>query len=341
MKKPFFIAEISANHTGSLKIAKKLIRIAKKNGADAVKLQTYTADSMTINSSKKIFLVSNGLWKGEKLWNLYDRAKTPYSWHKDLFLYAKKLKITCFSTPFDSNAVDLLEKLNCPFYKISSFEMNDYTLLERVIETKKPIIISTGTFTLKEINEVMQFLKKKKVKNVSLLYCVSNYPAVSDDFNLNNIKILKEKFNCKVGLSDHSKGNLIAAAAVSVGAEIFEKHIACKSSKKSPDFKFSLVDDEIKSYRNCLDQTQKMLMKNYFFRSDKENLYKNFRRSIFCIEDIKKGEKFSKKNIKTLRPSVGLEPKYFFQIVGKKSPFNISKNQPLTKKLLNKLKISI
>ena len=341
MKKPYFIAEISANHCGDFKIAKKLIRIAKKFGADAVKFQTYTADSMTINSSKKEFLVSNGLWKGEKLWNLYDRAKTPYSWHKNLFLYAKKLKITCFSTPFDSDAVDLLEKLNCPFYKISSFEMNDYVLLEKVIKTKKPIIISTGTCTLKEITEVMQFIKKKKVKNVSLLYCVSNYPAKSDDFNLNNIKILKKKFNCKVGLSDHSKNNLIAAAAVSVGAEIFEKHIACKSSKQSPDYKFSLVDDEIRSYRYCLDQSHKMFIKNYFFRSNRENLYRNFRRSIFSIKDIKKGEKFSKKNIKTLRPSIGLEPKYFFKIEGKKSPFDIAKNQPLTKSLLKKLKISI
>jgi len=341
MKKPYFIAEISANHSGSLKTAKNLISIAKKYGADAVKLQTYTADSMTINSSKKEFLVSSGLWKGEKLWSLYDRAKTPYSWHKDLFLYAKKLKITCFSTPFDSEAVDLLEKLKCPFYKISSFEMNDYTLLERVIKTKKPIIISTGTSTLKEINDVMQFIKKRKVKNISLLYCVSNYPANSDDFNLNNIKILKKKFNCRVGLSDHSKDNHIAVAAVSAGAEIFEKHIACKASKKSPDYKFSLIDEEIRSYRKCLDQTHKMFEKDYFFRSDKENFYRNFRRSIFAVENIKKGEKFSKKNIKVLRPSVGLEPKYFFKIVGKKSPFNISKDRPITKALLKKLKISI
>ena len=341
MKKPYFIAEISANHSGSLKTAKNLISIAKKYGADAVKLQTYTADSMTINSSKKEFLVSSGLWKGEKLWNLYDRAKTPYSWHKDLFLYAKKLKITCFSTPFDSEAVDLLEKLKCPFYKISSFEMNDYTLLERVIKTKKPIIISTGTSTLKEISDVMQFIKKRKVKNISLLYCVSNYPANSDDFNLNNIKILKKKFSCRVGLSDHSKDNHIAVAAVSAVAEIFEKHIACKASKKSPDYKFSLIDEEISSYRNCLDQTYKMFEKDYFFRSDKENFYRNFRRSIFAVENIKKGEKFSKKNIKVLRPSVGLEPKYFFKIVGKKSPLNISKDRPITKALLKKLKISI
>ncbi len=341
MKKPYFIAEISANHSGSLKIAKNLIRTAKKYGADAVKLQTYTADSMTINSNKKEFLVSNGLWKGEKLWNLYDKAKTPYSWHKDLFLYAKKLKITCFSTPFDNDAVDLLEKLNCPFYKISSFEMNDYTLLERVIKTNKPIIISTGTSTFEEISDVMKFLKKRKVKNISLLYCVSNYPATIDDFNLNNIKILKKKFNCTVGLSDHSKDNHIAVAAVSVGAEIFEKHIACKASKKSPDYKFSLIDEEIGSYRNCLNQTYKMFEKNYFFRSKKENFYRNFRRSIFAIENIKKGEKFSIKNIKTLRPSVGLAPKYFLKIIDKKSPLNISKNKAITKTVLKKLKISI
>ena len=244
MTKPYFIAEISANHAGSLKTAKKLIKVAKYYGADAVKLQTYKADSMTINSNKKKFLVSGGLWKGEKLWDLYDRAKTPYSWHKDLFDYAKKLKITCFSTPFDSEAVDLLEKLNCPFYKISSFEMNDFPLLQKVIKTKKPIIISTGTSSLREIKDVMNFVKKNKAKKISLLYCVSNYPATSKDFNLNNIRILKKEFNCRVGLSDHSIDNNIAVAAVSAGAEIFEKHIACKDSKKSPDFKFSLYENE-------------------------------------------------------------------------------------------------
>ena len=338
MTKPYFIAEISANHAGSLKTAKKLIKVAKYYGADAVKLQTYNADSMTINSNKKKFLVSSGLWKGEKLWDLYDRAKTPYSWHKDLFDYAKKLKITCFSTPFDSEAVDLLEKLNCPFYKISSFEMNDFPLLQKVIKTKKPIIISTGTSSLREIKDVMNFVKKNKAKKVSLLYCVSNYPATSKDFNLNNIRILKKEFNCRVGLSDHSIDNNIAVAAVSAGAEIFEKHIACKDSKKSPDFKFSLYENEIGIYRKLIDDTYEMFKKKTFYRHNNENFYKKFRRSIYAVKNIKKGEILDKNNIKLLRPSAGLGPEYFNKILNKRSPITISYSTSLSKSILKKIK---
>ena len=338
MTKPYFIAEISANHAGSLKTAKKLIKVAKYYGADAVKLQTYNADSMTINSNKKKFLVSSGLWKGEKLWDLYDRAKTPYSWHKDLFDYAKKLKITCFSTPFDSEAVDLLEKLNCPFYKISSFEMNDFPLLQKVIKTKKPIIISTGTSSLREIKDVMNFVKKNKAKKISLLYCVSNYPATSKDFNLNNIRILKKEFNCRVGLSDHSIDNNIAVAAVSAGAEIFEKHIACKDSKKSPDFKFSLYENEIGIYRKLIDDTYEMFKKKTFYRHNNENFYKKFRRSIYAIKNIKKGEILDKNNIKLLRPSAGLGPEYFNKILNKRSPITISYATSLSKNILKKIK---
>ena len=339
MKKPYFIAEISANHVGSLKIAKNLIKIAKLYGADAVKLQTYTADSMTLNSNKKEFLVSDGLWKGEKLWNLYDRAKTPYEWHKDLFAYAKKLEITCFSTPFDAEAVDLLEKLNCPFYKISSFEMNDFPLLEKVISTKKPIIISTGTSSFKEIKEVMNFVRRKNVKKISLLYCVSNYPASIRDFNLNNISILKKEFNCPVGLSDHSIDNNVAIAAIGAGAEIFEKHIASKDSKKSPDFKFSLFEKEIGLYRKLLDETYSMFSKKEFYRNKSENFYKKFRRSIYSIKDIEKGEMITKKNIKLLRPLNGLDPKYFNKLINKRAPFKIPMATSLKNSILKKLKI--
>lgn len=340
MKKPYFIAEISANHVGSLKIAKNLIKIAKYYGADAVKLQTYTADSMTLNSNKKDFLVSSGLWKGEKLWNLYDKAKTPYEWHSKLFTYAKKLKITCFSTPFDSNAVDLLEKLKCPFYKISSFEMNDFPLIEKVLSTKKPLILSTGTSSLKEIKTVMRFIKKKKSKNnVSLLYCVSNYPASYKDFNLNNISILKKEFNCTVGLSDHSTDNKVAIAAIGAGAEIFEKHIAIKDSKKSPDFKFSLLENQIGEYRKCLNETYEMFKKNKFYRNKSEKFYKNFRRSIYVIKNIKKGDLFTENNIKLLRPAKGIGPEYYKKIINKRSSSDISAETSLKKSILIKLKI--
>lgn len=329
MKKPFFIAEISANHCGSFSIAKQLIKIAKLNGADAVKLQTYKPDSMTLNLKKKNFLIEKGLWKGKNLWELYDKAKTPYSWHKRLFEYAKRIGIICFSTPFDSEAVDFLESLNCPFYKISSFEFNDFPLIEKIIKTRKKIILSTGTASLSEIAKVINFFKKKKFKNFSLMYCVSNYPAMLSDFHINNIKILKKKFKCKVGLSDHSTNNIVAALALSSGAEIFEKHIASKMSKESPDYKFSLIEDEIKVYRNMLDDTYKMLKNKKFTRSKSELLYKKFRRSIFAIKDIKKNEKFSVKNIKLLRPKIGLGPEYFNKILKKKAKKFIKANDPI------------
>ena len=202
--KVFFIAEISANHCGNFKLAKKLIKCAYLNGADAVKLQTYTADTMTLNSNKKYFKIKQGLWKNYTLWDLYNKAHTPLKWHKDLFKYGKSLGIKVFSTPFDDTAVDFLEKLKCPIYKIASFEMTDLNLVKKVSQTKKPIIISTGMANLEEIGTTIKLAKKNGAKDITLLYCVSNYPSSISDFNLKNIKILKDKFKCRVGISDHS-----------------------------------------------------------------------------------------------------------------------------------------
>ena len=197
-KPPFLVAEISANHCGKIEIAKKLIKCAKINNADAVKLQTYRADTMTINSKKKNFLIQKGLWKNYSLWELYEKAHTPWEWHKELFDYAKKLKIRIFSTPFDETAVDFLEKLNCPFYKISSFEMNDIPLIKKVCSTKKPIIISTGTSSFEEITTTFSAAKKFGAKDITLLYCVSKYPSKISDFHMNNILIMKKKFKCRI-----------------------------------------------------------------------------------------------------------------------------------------------
>ena len=276
---PYFVAEISANHCGEFKTAKKLIKTAKINGADAVKLQTYTADTMTIKSKKKYFKVKNGLWKGYSLWDLYNKAHTPLSWHKELFLYAKKLGITIFSTPFDESAVTFLEKLNCPIYKISSFEMTDLTLIKRVALTKKPIIISTGLSSLKEIEETFKVAKRHGAKDITLLYCVSNYPAKNIDFNLNNIKILKEKFNCRVGLSDHSLDNKIAFASIAAGAEVIEKHIALDGQKKGLDIKFSLKGKKIKEFKKNINNVYRIMGKKRFYRNPSENKSKIFRRS--------------------------------------------------------------
>ena len=326
---PYFVAEISANHCGEFKTAKKLIKTAKINGADAVKLQTYTPDTMTIKSNKKYFKVKNGLWKGYKLWDLYNKAHTPLSWHKELFLYAKKLGITIFSTPFDETAVTFLEKLNCPIYKISSFEMTDLPLIKRVALTKKPMIISTGLSSLKEIEETFKVAKRYGAKDITLLYCVSNYPAKNIDFNINNIKILKEKFNCRVGLSDHSLDNKIAFASIAAGAEVIEKHIALDGQKRGLDIKFSLKGKKIKEFRENINDVYSAMGKKKFYRNPSENKSKIFRRSIFVVNDIKRGEKLTKKNIRRIRPGYGLEPKFFNKVLGKKTKKNLYAGNPL------------
>ena len=335
--KVFFVAEISANHCGNFQLAKKLIKCAKVNGADAVKLQTYTADTMTLKSDKKYFKIKQGLWKGYNLWNLYDKARTPLEWHKKLFQYGKSLGIKVFSTPFDITAVDFLEKLNCPIYKIASFEMTDLNLVKKVSQTKKPIIISTGMANLKEIETTFKVAKKSGAKDITLLYCVSNYPSSINDFNLNNIRILKNKFKCKVGISDHSTDNRVAIAAIASGAEVIEKHIALDNQKKGLDINFSLKGKEIKKLRNDVDVAFKLLGKKSFHRNINENKSKIFRRSIFAIKNIKKGEKFTKENIKVVRPGYGLEPKYFNKILNKRSLINVKKNEPLRATILRNL----
>jgi pseudaminic acid synthase len=333
-KIPFFIAEISANHCGDIKLAKKLIKCAKENGADAVKLQTFTANTMTLKSSKKYFKIKKGLWKGYQLWDLYNKAHTPFEWHKELFNYSRSIGLEIFSTPFDETAVDLLESLNCKFYKISSFEMNDLPLIRRIAKTRKPVIISTGTSNLAEISETYNFAKKNKINDLTLLYCVSNYPSRPEDFNLNNIKILKKKFKCRIGLSDHSTDNNIAMAAIAAGAEIIEKHIGLENQKKGLDIKFSLKGKEIKKFRRDIDFVFNLMGKNEFFRNKNEDESKKFRRSIFAVRDIKKGEIFSKQNIKRIRPGNGLPPKYYDMLINKKSKFSIKKGEPITKKFV-------
>ena len=340
-KTPFFIAEISANHCGSIDHAKKLIYTAKIYGADAVKLQTYTPDTITIKSEKKDFKINRGLWKGETLWDLYKKAQTPFEWHKDLFNYAKKLKIICFSTPFDETAVDLLESLDCPFYKVASFEMNHIPLIKKIAQTKKLIIISTGMANLKEIDLAYKTAEKNGAKEIILLYCVSNYPSKISDFNFNNIRILKDRYNCKIGFSDHSTDSKVVAAAIAAGAEVIEKHIALAGQKKGFDLAFSLKGKEIKDYVQVIKDTSLMMGKNFFFRNKSENQSLQFRRSIYAVLDIKKGEKFTKKNIRIIRPGFGIQPAYFKKLLNKKSPFDIKSETPLKKSVLKKLRIFI
>ena len=331
--KPFLVAEISANHNGKLSNALKLIKEAKLYGADAVKIQTYTPDSMTLRSNKKYFKIKSGLWKGYNLWNLYNQAKTPYEWHHQLFEFAKKINIKIFSTPFDEAAVDFLEKLNCPIYKIASFEMNDLNLIKKVAKTRKPVIISTGMATLDEISRSFYVAKNNGCKDITLLYCVSNYPSDIKDFNLNNIKILK-KFKCRIGLSDHSKDNIVAKTAVALGAEIIEKHIGLKNQKKGLDIEFSLKGKEIKKFKNEISAVENLKGGKAFFRSKSENSSRMLRRSIFVAEDIKKGEKFTCLNIKKVRPGNGLSPYYYEKLINKKSPKKLIKGEPLKRDVL-------
>lgn len=331
---PFFIAEISGNHGGKITNAMKLILLAKKYGADAVKLQTYTADMMTLKKKEKI---KGGLWKHENLWDLYNRAHTPLEWHKKLFDYAKKINIKIFSTPFSEESVTFLEKLNCPAYKISSFEMNDLNLIKAVAKTKKPIIISTGTFFLKEIDRTIKFAKNNGAKEIILLYCVSCYPSKDADFNLNNIKILKKKYNLQIGLSDHSKGSIISEYSIFMGAEVFEKHITLSNIKNAVDKEFSLKNIEIRNYKNKLERAFNFIKNKNFFRSKNElkNIY--YRRSVYATTDIYPGEVFTKKNIKNLRPNKGLSADKYLCLLGKKSKTFIKKNTPIKQNQIKKI----
>jgi pseudaminic acid synthase len=338
-KTPYLVAEISANHNGSLSHAKKLIKIAKRYGADAVKLQTYSPNLLTIRSNESDFKIKGGLWHGKTLFELYTKAQTPFEWHRQLFDYAKKLKITCFSTPFDETAVDLLENLDCPFYKLASFEINHIPLIKKIALTKKLIIISTGMADLNEIDLAYEVAKKNGAKNIILLYCVSNYPSKISDFNFHNIKILKDRYNCKIGFSDHSIDNKVVAAAVAAGAEVIEKHIALDGQKKGFDIAFSLKGREIKEYSRIINETSSMMGKKFFFRKKTEIKNMRFRRSIYALDDIKKGEIFSKYNIRVIRPGLGLHPIYFEKIINRKSPNFIKGATPLKKILLKKLGI--
>ncbi len=316
---PKIVAEISANHNGSIKSAKKLILTAKKYGADLVKLQTYEPRNMTINSNKNDFLIRDGLWKGHKLWELYKKAQTPLKWQKELFEYAKKINIPCFSTPYDDEGVNLLKKLKCGIFKISSFEMNDLTLVEKICKIGKPVIISTGLANLDEIKEVYKIAIKSGCKKLILLYCVSSYPAKNEDFNLNNIEIFKKQFNCTVGFSDHSKDNSVAMIAVAKGARIIEKHLALDNQKKGLDLEFSIKGKELLKFKKDVLKSWSLQGKTEFFRTRNELKNKKFQRSIYAISNIKVGDVFSSKNVKRIRPGYGLHPSKWKKILKRKS----------------------
>ncbi len=334
LSKPFVIAEISSNHKWSLKHTLKLISEIKDAGADAVKIQTYDENSMTFNSTKSDFVVKKGLWKKYSLFKLYKEAKTPIEWHNKIFNYAKKIGLVAFSTPFDEKSANFLSHFNVPAYKIASFEIVDHPLIEHVAKKNKPIILSTGMSSLKEISEAIQVIKKQRNYKIILLHCMSSYPSNHFDYNLRMMVKLKDRFNLHVGLSDHSRGDDVAIAATALGAKVIEKHVKLKGDNKSHDSKFSMDTEELKFFCKKIKSVWETLgTDNFILRKDK--ISKKFRRSIYVVKDMEKNELITKLNIKKIRPSNGLHPKYYFKILGKKVKKKINAGTALKKSFIH------
>ncbi len=327
---PYIIAEMSANHNGDIQRALESIKAAKECGADAVKMQTYTADTITIKSDREEFQIKGGLWDGYDLYSLFKEAETPYEWHQELFDYAKEIGITIFSSPFDFTAVDLLEGLNAPAYKIASPEIIDLPLIKRVAQTKKPMIISTGMANLEEISEAINVAKENGCQDLILLHCISGYPTPPDQSNLRTIPDLAERFGILSGLSDHTMGTTVATTSVALGACVIEKHFTLSRNDKGPDSEFSLEPDELK--RLCQDTKiawQSLGVVDYNLKESEEIGYGS-RRSLYAVQDIQQGEKFTKDNIRSIRPGLGLKPKYYEQILGKVAKCDIGYGTPLS-----------
>ena len=317
-KPPFIIAEISANHNGSLDRALATITAAKKCGADAVKIQTYTADTMTIDCELPDFIIKGGLWNGYKLYDLYKEAQTPYEWHKPLFEHAKKEGITLFSTPFDETSVDFLEKLGSPAYKIASFENTDIPLIQRVAATGKPLIISTGMATEKELDESVDVARKAGCKDLTLLKCTSKYPASPENSNLLTIPYLRERYGCEVGLSDHTLGIGVAVASIALGATVIEKHFTLKRADGGVDSAFSMEPAEMKELVEETERAWQSLGKVLVGPTEAEKSSIIFRRSLYIVKDLKAGDILTKENVRAIRPGLGLPPKHLNQVLGKK-----------------------
>jgi N-acetylneuraminate synthase len=314
---PYIIAEMSANHNRSIDNAFKIIDIAKISGADAVKLQTYHPDTITMNMSTPEFIINGGLWDGQSLYELYESAFMPWEWHKPLFDHAKKRDITIFSSPFDSTAVDLLEDLNAPAYKIASFEAIDLPLIEYVAKTGKPMIISTGMADSEEIEEAILTAQQSGCKQLAILHCVSGYPAPADDYNLNTLTDMRKKFGLVTGLSDHTIDNITAITSIALGASIIEKHVTLDKNGGGPDDSFSLEPEDLKQLCIGAKNAWSALGKVDYSKKTSEKENAKFRRSLYFIKDIDQGEVISEEHIKSIRPGYGLAPKHYNEIIGK------------------------
>ena len=335
-KPPFIVAELSGNHNGSLDKALKIVDAVAKAGAHAIKLQTFTPDSMTLNLKKKGIIIKDqkSPWKGKSLYNLYKKAMTPWKWHKPIFDRAKKRGLVYFSSPFDEKAVDFLESLKVPAYKIASFENIDTNLIKKVSSKKKPIIISTGMASLIEIKEAFNTAKQSGCTNIALLKCTSTYPCSPLETNLKTISDLRKKFKCEIGLSDHTMGIGAALSSISFGASIIEKHVTLKRSEGGVDSSFSLEPQELSQLVRESKSTYESLGSIYYgpTKSEKNNI--KFRRSIYVVENVNAEDRVNSNNIRSIRPGLGLAPKFFNDVIGKKFKKKIKKGTPLTWKLI-------
>jgi len=316
--KVFIIAELSANHGGSIDIAIETVRAAKRTGADAIKLQTYTADTITLDCDKEDFVIKGGtLWDERKLYELYQEAFLPWEWHEELFRVAKEEGLACFSSPFDKSAVDFLETLDCPIYKIASFEITDIPLIEYVASKGKPIIISTGIAEYSDIKLAVDTCRQVGNNDITLLKCTSSYPAPVEEANLLMIRKFAEDFDVKVGLSDHTLGSTVPVVSVALGATVIEKHFILDHAIGGPDAAFSLDEQEFTAMVNAVRDAEKAIGTVSYDLTDKQKKGKAFSRSLYIAQDIKMGEKFTEKNLKSVRPGFGLHPKFYKELIGK------------------------
>jgi len=321
----FIIAELSANHNGDIETAKKTVIAAKNSGADAIKLQTYTADTITLNSNKEDFRINQGtIWDGKLLYDLYKEAYTPWEWHKEIFDLAKELGLVCFSSPFDYSAVDFLETLDCPIYKIASFEITDIPLISYVASKGKPIIISTGIAQHEDIYLAVEACKKQGNLDITLLKCTSSYPAPIEEANISLMQQIAKDFQVKVGLSDHTMGSTLPIIATALGASVIEKHFILDRSIGGPDASFSMNEKEFSQMVQQIRATEKSIGSKNYKLSKKQEEAKAFSRSLYISKEIKKGEIASKENIKSVRPGYSLHPKHLPQILGKKAKKDFS-----------------
>ena len=325
-KNCFIIAEMSANHCGDIEIAKETIRAAKRAGANAVKIQTFTSDTITLNCRHDDFKLKKGsLWENKYLYELYDEAHLPWEWHKELFDLAKKEEIIIFSSPFDKTAVDFLEKLNCPIYKIASFEITDIPLIRYIAKKQKPIIISTGIASYNDISLAIDTCRKEGNNDITLLKCTSSYPAPIDEANLKLMTRFANDFDVKIGLSDHTAGSLVPILSVAMGAKVIEKHFKLNDSIGGPDASFSVNENDFKSLVDNIRMAELALGSEVYQLTEKQISAKSYSRSLYVSADVKKGDIVTVENIKSVRPGYGLHPKYFDEVINKKYIKDISK----------------